>query len=210
MTKSNDLIGVLLLISILYAVYYFANDCKHPKIPNEGEVNASVTDKLVNDFKPASNDLPAGSTYQARDEYDNVNGSFSGLPNKEQANIGEQTLPYSKDGTTPTGAFAYKGSKFEIKDQQSIKEELNSDNYLPKQQQSDWFDVEPIQGSKKIRGTHFIHPKVWHGVNTVGSSLRNASYDLRGNVPVPKINVSPWLNSTIDPDTNIMGICNPV
>ena len=45
------------------------------------------------------------------------------------------------------------------------------------------------------------------GVDTIGSTKRNASTDLRGNVPCPKFAVSPWNNSTIDPDTNNKGFC---
>jgi len=219
MTNSNDLFGILILVAILYAVYYFANDCKHPYIPNEDKAqfdkigkskDSDLTDQLVNQYRPPNNEQSSGSTFEARDEYDNVNGSFEGLPKKDQIDkTGKMDKPFNTEDTD-NGVFVYRDTKFGVSTVEEAKAELNSDNYLPKQQKNDWFDVEPIQGSKKIRGTHFIHPKVWNGVNTVGSSLRNASYDLRGNVPTPKINVSIWNNSTIDPDTNIMGICNPV
>ena len=211
MTNSNDLVGLLVLAAIAYAVYYFANNCKHPIIPNEGEVETDeITEQLINQYQPPANERPVSNTFGPRDEYANVQGPFEGLPQKDQINrFDRMEKPFNTDNVDQ-GVFVYKDGKMRVKTAEQAKSELNSDNYLPKQQESDWFDVEPVQGSKRIRGTHFIHPKVWHGVNTVGSSLRNASYDLRGNVPVPKINVSPWLNSTIDPDTNIMGICNPV
>lgn len=38
------------------------------------------------------------------------------------------------------------------------------------------------------------------GVDTVMSSLRNSSYDIRTNIPNPINVVSPWMNSTITPD----------
>ena len=41
------------------------------------------------------------------------------------------------------------------------------------------------------------------GINTVGSSRRFASHDIRGTVHCPKFSVSPWNNSTAEPDTNI-------
>lgn len=44
------------------------------------------------------------------------------------------------------------------------------------------------------------------GVDTVGSSKKNASYDLRGTLPCPKFVVSPWMNSTYEPDTNIKSL----
>ena len=45
------------------------------------------------------------------------------------------------------------------------------------------------------------------GNDTVGSTKKNATYDLRGNVPCPKFSVSPWNNSTYEPDYNIKPLC---
>ena len=39
------------------------------------------------------------------------------------------------------------------------------------------------------------------GINTVGTSLRNANYSLRSEYPNPRVQVSPWQQSTIEPDT---------
>lgn len=44
------------------------------------------------------------------------------------------------------------------------------------------------------------------GVDTIGGSKRNASQDIRGNIPCPKMNVGPFHNSTIDPDYNLKGL----
>ena len=35
---------------------------------------------------------------------------------------------------------------------------------------------------------------------TVGQTLRNANYNVRSEFPNPQLKVSPWLQSTIDPD----------
>ena len=39
-----------------------------------------------------------------------------------------------------------------------------------------------------------------YGINTVGSSLRNANLQVRSEPPNPQVQVSPWLNTTIEPD----------
>lgn len=44
------------------------------------------------------------------------------------------------------------------------------------------------------------------GIDTIGSSRKNASQDLRGNIACPKLNITPFYNSTIDPDYNIKGL----
>ena len=46
------------------------------------------------------------------------------------------------------------------------------------------------------------------GFNTQGNTLKNASTDLRGNIPNPKIQVGPFNNSSYDPDNNIKAWCN--
>ena len=40
------------------------------------------------------------------------------------------------------------------------------------------------------------------GVNTVGQTLRNANRQLRSEPPNPQVKVSPWLQTTIEADTN--------
>lgn len=46
------------------------------------------------------------------------------------------------------------------------------------------------------------------GVNTVGSSLRNPTHDIRGDVLVNMSYQGPWNMSTIEPDVNNIGLCN--
>ena len=82
---------------------------------------------------------------------------------------------------------------------------FKSENYLPKETNQDWFEVMPEPISVKNR--HLINVSRPVGVNTIGNSLRNPSYDLRGTPPCPKFVVSPWSQSTIEPDYNIKGLC---
>jgi hypothetical protein len=93
------------------------------------------------------------------------------------------------------------GPKKPITDDEIFK----SENYLPKETNKDWFEVMPEPISVKNR--HLINVSRPVGVNTIGNSLRNPSYDLRGSPPCPKFVVSPWAQSTIEPDYNIKGLC---
>jgi len=78
---------------------------------------------------------------------------------------------------------------------------FNADNYLPQEVNKNWFDVQPEPISVKNR--HLINVTRPIGVNTIGTSLKNASRDIRGTPACPKFVVSPFLNSSISPDTNI-------
>ncbi len=53
---------------------------------------------------------------------------------------------------------------------------------------------------KGLQGQNFLDAAKYIGVNTQGSSLRNANYDLRAAPSIPRRQVGPWSQSTIDPD----------
>ena len=55
-------------------------------------------------------------------------------------------------------------------------------------------------GEGILKGVNFLDAGFHVGVNTVGQSLRNANLNLRAEPPNPRIQVSPWMNSTIDVD----------
>jgi hypothetical protein len=75
------------------------------------------------------------------------------------------------------------------------------DKYLPQEVNDDWFEIQPEPVS--IKNRHLINITKPIGINTIGTSKKNASYDLRGAPSCPKSVVSPFLNSSIEPDTNM-------
>ena len=58
----------------------------------------------------------------------------------------------------------------------------------------------------KLSTINFLSSGYHVGVNTVGQSLKNPSYDLRAAPACPKFTVSPWGQSTIEPDFNIKNL----
>jgi hypothetical protein len=53
---------------------------------------------------------------------------------------------------------------------------------------------------KNLQAQNFLTATQWVGVNTQGSSLKNANYDLRANPLIPKADVGPFMNSSIEPN----------
>lgn len=53
---------------------------------------------------------------------------------------------------------------------------------------------------KSLLGQNFLDAKKYIGVDTQGSSLRNANYDLRASPAIPRRDIGPWSQSTIDSD----------
>jgi hypothetical protein len=58
----------------------------------------------------------------------------------------------------------------------------------------------PNAGEGILKGVNFLDAGFHIGVNTVGQSLRNANLNLRAEPPNPRMQVSPWMNTTIDGD----------
>lgn len=87
----------------------------------------------------------------------------------------------------------------------TVKELMDSDSLLPKEE-NDWFDTvpEPI----KVKNRHLININRPIGIDTIGSSMKIACRDIRGNIPAPKFVVSPFLNSSVEPDVATVGFCN--
>ena len=72
---------------------------------------------------------------------------------------------------------------------------------LPKDKDSAWAKNTPM-GQGELSNQNFLNAGHHVGVNTVGQSLRNANRQLRSDPPNPQVKVSPWLQSTIEPDIN--------
>lgn len=81
-------------------------------------------------------------------------------------------------------------------------------DYLPKEINDQWFDTDFSQAKFNINDDKLINTEKYViGVNTVGQSLKNASYDIRGTIANPKFIVSPFNNSTYEPDYNLKPLC---
>jgi len=83
--------------------------------------------------------------------------------------------------------------------QQFPKDQLTADELLPKDNSSLWAQVNP-SGEGSLKDRNFLQSGYHIGINTVGQTLRNANLQLRSEPPCPQVRVSPWIQSTIEPD----------
>lgn len=144
-----------------------------------GALGDTLGDSTWNTYFDNNNNVIGNSQPGNNDNFmpiDETNGGFAVFKSKGQATCG------SNQNCEPEDLF-------------------DVDKYLPQEVNDDWFEVQPEPISVKNR--HLINVSRPAGVNTIGSSLKNASYDLRASPPNPKQIVSPWLQSSISPDTNI-------
>ena len=70
---------------------------------------------------------------------------------------------------------------------------------LPKDNNSQWAQLNPA-GANDFKNVNLLKSGHHIGVDTIGSSLRNANLQVRSETPNPTSNVSPWMNTTIEPD----------
>jgi len=76
---------------------------------------------------------------------------------------------------------------------------VNPSDLLPKDSNSEWSNINPA--SADLANLNLLSAGQLIGINTVGSSLRNPNMQERSEPVIPKANIGPWNNSTIDADT---------
>jgi hypothetical protein len=78
------------------------------------------------------------------------------------------------------------------------KDQLKPEELLPLDEDTEWSKANPVQ--QTLQDKNFLTAGHNVGINTVGQTLRNANLQLRSEPPNPQTIVSPWLQSTIEPD----------
>lgn len=81
------------------------------------------------------------------------------------------------------------------------KDSLLSADLLPRDANSLWAQVSP-SGQGSLADQNFLTSGFHIGINTVGQTLRNANRQLRSEPLNPQVKVSPWQQTTIEPDIN--------
>lgn len=103
----------------------------------------------------------------------------------------------SDDANAPIDIVNNKGTE---------KDKYNVDSYLPQEKEKDWFEtIETVD----VKNSHLINVYRPIGANTIGSTHKNAIYDIRGldKAVCPKFVVSPWLQSSAEPDRSTKSLC---
>jgi hypothetical protein len=68
---------------------------------------------------------------------------------------------------------------------------------LPSDSNNEWANIMPNNDLKNVGMLNAGHHV---GINTVGSSLRNANLQIRSEPVIPQANIGPWNNTTIEAD----------
>jgi hypothetical protein len=81
-------------------------------------------------------------------------------------------------------------------------DDLSAEDLLPNHDASSSFAERHPDGTGSLSDKNFLTSGYHVGINTVGTSLRNANVGIRSEPANPIQHVSPWNNTTITPDLN--------
>ena len=81
----------------------------------------------------------------------------------------------------------------------SANKQYDPSELLPKDINSQWAQLNPA-GSADFKNVNLLKAGSLIGIDTIGSTLRHANVQERSEPPNPTTSVSPWLNTTIEPD----------
>ena len=141
--------------------------------------------------------------------YNYQKGMFlSGMRNESKddiSNDNENTTVQNVEPADPAGMNSGPGSATGLRTITSGTPEncltratTNPSDLLPSDN-NNWGSMSP-DGEGELENVNLLKSGHHMGVDTVGSTLRNANLQLRSEPPNPQSQVSPWLNSTIQPD----------
>ena len=111
----------------------------------------------------------------------------------------ERFAPVEETVVTPQ-LIATKGPEVAAINARNAKDSLSAEELLPKDENSSWDQVNPKNGDGSVAFKNFLEAGNMFGIDTQGASLRNANQSLRSEPLIKQMEVSPWSQSTIDPD----------
>jgi hypothetical protein len=189
LNKRSMILAVLVLVLLVGVVYMIDNTLFGLLKRKEGFANNNAGAVIETNAAPSMNGEFAGAFNNAgNDDRNEVMGNENVVGGNEVTE-GFETL---NPAPMPFAAAEKPANCYP-------KNQLAPQELLPADPNSKWAQVNPQSGGD-IAGKNFLNAGALIGVNTVGQSLRNASWDLRSEPPNPQMQVSPWNQTTIQSD----------
>ena len=138
-------------------------------------------------------DEPEEETLESEDEVSDP------LPSEDENNETFRTVP--EEPEVQAQEEAANDTEGRLPNECYPKDVLTPQDLLPQDSNSTWAQTVP-SGQGSLGDQNFLNAGFHVGINTVGQSLRNANLQLRSEPANPQMKVSPWLQSTIEPDAN--------
>ena len=192
---------VLLVAGVLYYLVfsYYKKKNNLERYTNNAN-NALELNNVANNANKVVNNAPVNS-------YNNA-GCQANANENAQGYLGCQDNDRKFEAYDPVGAGDYQqvgqqnaNANNNMPKDCFPKDQLAPSELLPANTQSQWSNVNP-SGQGNLGDQNFLSAGYHFGTDTVGQSLRNANRQLRSEPANPQVKVSPWNQTSIEPDIN--------
>jgi hypothetical protein len=82
----------------------------------------------------------------------------------------------------------------------NLQSVANPSDLLPQDKNSQWATLNPTLNPNNVIIPDLLEAGYHIGLDTIGQTLRNANYQERSDPIIPKTDVGPWNQSTVEPD----------
>jgi hypothetical protein len=193
-------IVIILGLVAIFLIYWFA-------------IRNKSCDNKVQQYEGYENG--DGNGEEDEDENNDVQENFEVRMNNKDENkkrFSEAAQDYPPETRRPPmkGDLVGEGNQAEFSNNPAVqqlrqaacfpKEMLTPEELKPQDNSSLWAQVNPA-GEGSLKGRSFLQAGHNIGINTVGQTMRNANLQIRSEPPNPQVSVSPWNQTTIEPDT---------
>ena len=176
--KNNKFLGLflVLVVVILLGVIYNYNQQKL-------SFNEGISNNMFSSFENGNENEEESSENDEVNESSTTQGNVAPL---DETTEGPQYLKVNglTSGITPGNSC-------------NSEKQMDPKELLPTDANNEWSDIMP---NKDLKDINVLSAGHHIGLNTVGSSLRNANLQIRSEPTIPQTNVGPWNNTTIESD----------
>lgn len=165
---------------------------------------------LITQYNKRSKSIIAEESPSTTERFQNPAASFSTelFENETKASVSDSKQQGSSQAVKPSehDNEDYKAVDFETENKLPgdcfPRAKTTVQDLLPKDaSNTTWAQVTPA-GQGELKDQNFLSAGFHVGINTVGQSMRNPNLQIRSDPPNPKMQVSPWNQSTIEYDTS--------
>lgn len=128
-------------------------------------------------------------------------GDYSNIGSYPATDLSADAAGVPMNGNLPhvTTSGGSSNNPVQLQNGYSAQEVASPQDLLPKDQNSQWAALNPT-GQGNIATPDLLQAGYHIGLDTIGQTLRNANLQERSDPIIPKVNVGPWYQSTIEPD----------
>jgi len=212
---------IMIIVVVLFVKNSYDDDSTSGAIKNEGKLTQNLRVKFEDEQESDKNDLSddedsvdskLAKKFVTRDSSKTGKFAYSSYVDGARGGrssdldkffegdhpLDDKTGFANSDLTNVQSASYVPGPRRKMKD----VDKFNAETLLPREKDTKGWMDDPYE-STSVKNNHLINIYRPVGVNTIQTTLKNPSHDIRGTPPNPKLAVSPWQNSSYEPDTNL-------